>query len=371
MKNFGFSFVSYWGDQIEDIPCQHTIFLPDLVLALDKLGYKVYSMQEDLDKGKPRFQNYKVEERQKTYNMIEFTDTFPELDILLIEWRWKIPGRNWYRDGIDTSGLFPPMMDYIRQTQLLDHYTNTNTKVFILDTDYKLTKEDEEKYPTAILLDLATNSKQLSRPRHGVFWPFNMDQLKEREYLVHAPYSFDQDNTYSLDPTYFLSYIGNDYERDAQFEKYIHQIAKKLPFGMVHVYGNWIKYPKKAQENWKKYFPIVFHPKVTKAHMEYIYSRSYCVPLLAKDDYAKHGQIAYRYLESMYNGTIPVGFKEFCGIEKYLIPELIVGTTDEFMVLIEKLDQQTHQERINLWKKQVNHFHYNAEEFVHELERLS
>lgn len=361
-KSFGFSFVSYWGDQVEDIPCQHTIFLPDLIFALDRLGYKIYSMQEDLDSGNPRFQNYKVEERTQAYNMLEFTDKFPDLDILLIEWRWKIPGRNWGDGAI--------MNDYYRQIALLDYYTKTKTKVFILDTDYKLEKEDEEKYPTAILLDLATKPKYITRKRYGVFWPFDMDQLQDREYLVHEPFSFEHNNTYSLDPNHLISYIGNDYERDRQFNKYIYEVAKILPPGKVHVYGNWLKYPEKAAENMSKYYPIVFHPKVTKAHMEYIYSRSYCVPLLAKDDYATHGQIAYRYLESMYNGTLPVGFREFNKVYQYLIPELIVNNTKDFALLVEYLVNQTKEQRLNLWRKQINHFKYSAEVFVHELERL-
>lgn len=362
MKNFGLSFVSYWGDQVEDIPCQHTIFLPDLIFSLDKLNYHVYSMQEDLDNGTPRFQNYKVEERKKAYSLVEFREDFPPLDILLIEWRWKIPGRNF------GEGAY--MRDYYRQCALLDHYSKTKTKIFILDTDYKMTAEDEEEYPNAIILDLATNSKFLTRKRHGVFWPFNMEQLKDREYLVHAPFSFMHENIYSLDPNFLISYIGNDYERESQFNKYIYKVAKMLPEGTVHVYGNWLKYPGKSLQNMSKYYPVVFHPKVTKAHMEYIYSRTCCVPLLAKDDYAKHGQIAYRYLESMYNGTLPIGFREFSGVEKYLIPELIVETSNQFAELVEALRKQTREERLSLWRKQINHFHYSADEFVRMLEQL-
>lgn len=367
MKTLGFSYVSYWGDQVEDVACGHSIFLPDLIFAAIKKNYKVFSLQEDLDKGNPEFKNFMVEKRQLAYNNIDhvFSSGLPQLDILLVEWRWKIPGRNWMEDGST-----PPMKDYIRQQQLLEHYSKTNTKIFILDTDYKLTKEDEEAWPNAIILDLANRSKKLSRERTGVFWPFDMDQLKGREGCVHFPITMEENNTKPVDPNFLVSYIGNDYERDNQFKKYISDLAAMWTPGVIHVYGNWLKYPEKIIQNREKYPMVVFHPKVTKAEMEYIYSRSYCVPLLAKDDYAEHGQIAYRILEVMYNGGIPVGLKEFNGVEKYVIPELIVGSTKELADLLVKLIKQTKHERLEMWRKQINHFKYSAEEFINVLENL-
>lgn len=364
-KTIGLSYVSYWGDQVEDVACGHSIFLTDLILALDKKRYQIFALQKDLDEGAPLFQNFMVEKRDFAYGLQNFDDGFPELDILLLEWRWKIEGRNWMADGSK-----PPMDDYIRQEALLDHYCSVGTKVFILDTDYKLTKEDEERWPEAHILDLASKSKELSRKRTGVFWPFDMAQLTERVHCVHFPISDEHTNSYPVDPTFLISYIGNDYERDTQFKKYIGDVAELLGQGTVHVYGNWLKYPEKAVENYSKYPYVTFHPKVTKAHMEYIYSRSLCVPLLSKDDYAEHGQIAYRILEVMYNGGIPVGLKEFYNVEKYVIPELIVRSSEELVELIEKLSKQTARERVALWDKQINHFKYSAEEFINVLETI-
>lgn len=366
MKTIGLSYFSYWGDQAKDPVCNDVIFHVDLVLELARRGYRVLSLQPDIDKGNPVFGDFLGDSRKEAWKINEFTPGTPQLDILFVQWRWKIPGRNWMEDGSK-----PPMMDYLRQEEILNYYHDkTDTKIFILDTDFKLTEEDERRYFKATILDISNKSKKLWSDRKSVFWPFNTKRILERKHLVRFPLQSEGENAYSLDPSNLISYIGNDYERENQFAKYIYEISKTLPPWTVHVYGNWLKYPAKAATNLKKYEGVVFHPKVTRDNFEYIYSRTLCVPLLSKDDYAEHGQMAYRILEVMYNGSIPVGLKEFYGIEKYVIPELIVGSIKEFEFLIEKLITQTPEERLALWEKQAKHFSYSAEEFVNVLERI-
>lgn len=367
MKTIGLSYVSYWGDQVEDVACGHTIFLPDLIFALKESGYeKIYAMQDDLDDGEPEFKNYRVTDRLDAYNMQEFTKELPELDMLLVEWRWKMPGRNWFENG-----EAPEMNDYLRQHQILSHYhNNTDTKIIIWDTDHKLTKEDEEEWHRAEIIECSFRPKHLTRTRTSVFWPVDIQDYLLRDNTVHAPLSTTDKNTYPLDPNFIVSYIGNDYDRDEQLDKYIGGLCKLLPSGTIQLYGNWLKYPSKIMGYTKRFSGAQIHPKVTKAEMEYIYSRTTMVPLLSKDSYSKHGMVAYRVLETMYNGSIPVGVTEFADIEKLVLPELVVSSAEEMYQLAITLSRQTYEQRLDLWKRQVNHFKYSAKDFVDELERL-
>jgi hypothetical protein len=365
MKSIGLSYMAYWGDQFEDIASGDVFFLPDLILGLDKAGYKVYALQEDLDKQQPRFENFLVEDRTKAYNLINFTKELPDLDIVVVEWRWKMDGRNWNgEDGRDSV----PMDDYYRQMEILEYYHNhTNTQVFIIDSDHKLSEDDERKWFKARILTFAQFPKEIIKKRQYVYWPFDSKRLTDREKYVHAPFSYRQENTYCTDPNFILSYIGNNYERDNEFNYWIGGIEHLLN-SRIHLYGNWAKYPNKLLTLQESHSSIVFHPKITKADMTYIYSRSLAVPLLAKDDYNTYGHMTHRLEEVMYSGSLPIGFAHFKGIEKFVIPELIAKDDTHFFGILEKLAGQTYEERLELWKKQINHFQYGPDDFIKVLE---
>lgn len=356
--------MSWWGDQHEDVVTNDALFLTDLILELYRREYQICSLQDDRDNGHPQFNSFMNEDRKKAYMLQDFVKDFPPLDILWVQWRWKMEGRN--------SGEGKHMNDYDRQTEILTHYhDNTNTKIFIQDSDQHLTKEDEERWNKARILTLATKPIKLSKDRISIFWPFDSRRLELRKKLVHAPWSETIENNYCLDPNFLISYIGNDYERQGSFERWIFQMSTLLAIGKVHVYGNWLKYPQKALENVQKYFPVNFHPKVNNTQMEYIYSRSLCVPLLAKDIYNKTGHMTFRGIEAMYCGSLPIGPAEFTDIGKYIIPELIVVDQFDFYSLIRRLQRQTLEQRIEMWEKQIKHFSYGPKEFVDVLEKTT
>lgn len=363
MKSIGLSYMSWWGDQYEDIVAGDAFFLTDFIIKLTGKEYTVYALQDDRDNGEPMFEGFMDLDRLVAYDNQHFTKDFPELDILWVQWRWKMPGRNY---GIGAS-----MNDWYRQEELLKHYhDNTDTKIFIFDADGKLTKADELAWPKAHILTVASNPKLLSQKRIQTFWPFDFTRLAEQEWRVHAPWNPTKENTYCTDPNLVLAYIGNDYERKESFDKWIGEPARDWAASKAfHVYGNWLKYPEKAIKNEEDYPDIVFHPKVTKPQMLQIYSRALFVPLLAKEEYNQLGHMTYRLPEVMYSGGIPVGFSEFTGIEKYVIPELVVEDQEQYKKLITKLMCQSHKERIDLWKKQINHFTYGPDEYIDILEK--
>ncbi len=370
-KKFGISCRTYWGDQMEDVASGDALYYTDLIMHLVDCKYLVYWMQEDLDKRYPVFKGMKAAERKEAYSRLYLSTAsplWPDLDYLLIQWRWKMPGRNWYASG---SMEAPPNNDYLRQIEMLTHYSREDTKIFILDADYKLTEEDEQMWPDATILEVSKTPKFLTRKRKSIMWPFYFEHLADMKKSVHDPFNEKEVNTYSLDPNFLVSYIGNDYERDNQFRKYMSDVAnlfaKDGRSGVIHAYGNWLKYPDKIKRNKKEYSNVVFHPKVARDAMEYIYSRTLCVPLLAKDEYALHGMMACRIYEAMYNGSIPIGFSEFNNISDYVIDELIVGTSTEFYNLIKRLEQQTPKQRTDLWMKQIKHINYGPKEFLNDI----
>src|SRR5690606_19517767 len=64
---------------------------------------------------------------------------FPELDLVLIEWRFPIPGRN----TPDMKGKPGYQRDLERQREVIDHYGARGVPIVIWDLDHKLTEDEE------------------------------------------------------------------------------------------------------------------------------------------------------------------------------------------------------------------------------------
>ena len=130
---------SYWGF-LADIkmnkgkevstPDGNAFYSWSIIHALLKARHKVYRMMPDRDKeaveefGKTVFSSFAKEKRYNVYKSM--IDDWPDdLDILLMEWRFPIPGRNC--DVNLSSSVYQPDLDI--QNVMLDKYANTRTKI--------------------------------------------------------------------------------------------------------------------------------------------------------------------------------------------------------------------------------------------------
>jgi len=356
-KSVGLSFWSYLGDNVPDSPSGANFYLPHLIFELHKRGYKIYALQEDRD-GKLGeeliFKNFLARDRKEAYELLNFVekDNFPELDILYVEWRWPIPGRNTLKD-IKTQGYTP---DLQRQNEILEYYHNKNeTKIMIWDQDHKVTSDDEKKYIRANFVETSTTPRYITKKRQRIHVPFDMRKIMD----------------YGLSERYsdVVLYVGNNYEREEMIDKYIKPLSNEYS-NKVKFYGNWKKYPDEFDRISKKWPNISYNDRIAKDRFLEVYGDSICSPLLAKKSYLEYGHMTARILETLYFGSLPIGFREFNGIEFYLIPELIVDSPEDFIKKYNNLLSMSKLSKFNLYKKQIEKLEFmDVKYFVDLLER--
>lgn len=314
----GYSFWGFLGDIKMDsrgdrvsTPDGNATYSWSIVWEMMRRGHRVIPMMPDRDQ--PACDEYGVHnfaafcQKQRTdvykhllesrYNYLE--EGFPELDVLLLEWRFPIPGRNCQMGQLGESDPnFQP--DLHRQTAMLRHYRNTKTKIIVWDLDYKLTGEDEMEWDLPLIIETSMAPRALYSPRRSVEPPTVVDALMEHK---------------TTDASTMMAYIGSRYERDDVIDEWIRPIANRdMCRGRIHFYGNWMKDIKELRERWPG---VSFHDRVTTSDFHSIYRPAGAVPLLAKREYMERGFVTPRIWEALQFGSIPVGLDGHTGISRY------------------------------------------------------
>lgn len=262
---------------------------------------------------KKAFESFSQEKRWEMYNKINFIglekaliSDFPEVDIALLYWRMKTKDNQLEKNDINYSP------DLEIQNNILNFYRDKKIKLRILDFDLQMTKEDEERilnlgYTDVKILDqsLFPNKKIINR--ETCYIPFLFEDMMQFETPI-------------CNRSKLISYCGNWYNREKDFEK-IFKFAKNNP-GRVHVYGNYMK--DSLKEIRDKNSGVVFHDRIGFAEFRNAIGDAVCSTLLATESYKEFGNMTARILEVLLNGSIPVGFSDFAGIENWLPKNLIV-----------------------------------------------
>lgn len=356
----GYSSWMYFSDIEKDTPGGANFYIADLILELNKRNHEVSFLQVDRDLLKANelrqsvyFGDFLSLKRRTAYTSVTFDMGLPELDILILEWRWPILGRNTPED----RGVLGFTQDLDRQRELLEHYSKTNTTIIIWDQDHKVTSNDETEFPMAHVIETAVSPRALHTVRNRVHIPFDPINMLD---LEAGP----------IDPEYLSVYVGNNYDRDTSIDKYINPIANSNP-GKVHFVGNWRKYPEvfsKTQTRWPN---IEYHDRISKDQFKDFYGKALTCPLIAKDTYYKSGFLTARFLEALYFRCVPVGFSCFTGIKHYLIPNLVVDTSDDYQNLITDLSALTDLERESIFQYQFSRLDpFKPSHFVDTIESL-
>lgn len=357
----GYSHWNYISDIERDSPGGGNFYIGDLVGECSYRGHVVYALQPDRDSmrakelGKPIYygESFLPKTRECAHQYMKFDSGFPELDILLIEWRWQIPGRNTPED----RGRPEYTSDLERQRELLNHYRDTKTTIVLWDLDHKITLEDELAYPMAHIIETSVVPRSIRTARHRVHIPFDPQNMND-----HTASKTDSDM--------LVAYIGNYYERDRSIDEHVKPCSTAFP-GKVHFVGNWRKYPEvfgNIQSRWPN---IQYHDRIAKDQFQDFYGKALTCPLIAKDTYYNRGFLTARYLEALYFRCLPVGFSEFYGIEYYLQPNLIVKSGKDYVNLIEGIQDLTPSEKEQIFQYQFNFLEpFKPSHFVDTLEEL-
>jgi len=348
----GYSFWGIFSEVNVDMPSTINSYVPWIILGLLEKKCKVYPLQINLDEHFSRKFNKKINftylydsySIEKVYKHLFENSTIipgislPDLDLVIIDWRWPIPGRNTEKDR-----KFPDFTpDLVRQNEILEHYSKRNTQIIVLDLDHKVTIEDEKKWEFHIIEPAIQPKNQYIKRVSSVlpykFFKIYYQGMKDRNSLI--------------------TYVGNNYERERAINEYIYPISTKDRFkNKITFYGNWIKYDKVYKELITKWPYFNYLGKVTKEDYLYVYGKSYTTPLLAKDSYYKYGFMTPRQIESVLYGCIPVGFSEHLGIDKFIPKKFIVKDYNEYINLLNEL--------LSVTERDYNNYLHSFEDFFH------
>lgn len=345
--NIGYSFWGHLADyrvkdgQLISTPDGNASYSWSIVNELTKRGHTVYRMMPDRDyelvtqMGIQAFKSFAMYKRMQAYRdliPVRPGQVLPHLDVLLHEWRMPIRGRN-TAEMIGQEGYQP---DFHIQEELLNFYAD-ETNIVAMDLDYAMRPSDDR---------WATKVVELG-------WKRDYDSH------VEIPFDFSCIDEFKCRPAELkICYIGNRYGRDAEFDKYLGQLALHTNIA-VDCWGNWLQKPDSVTR-----FPRVrFHDRAHPSKFREIYGSSAVTPLILRPDYNEYGFMTARIWECALFGSIPVLPREFRSPVHYLPDELIVDSWEDVARLARKAydnpiwrQQTLHQVRDQLSFMDVSNF---------------
>lgn len=237
---------------------------------------------------------------------------FPDLDLVIVEWRWPIPGRNTLQD----KGKPGYQNDLERMREVLEVYSDRGTPIIVWDLDHKFTIDDAEEWEGAVkVIETAT----LPRRRSSIMPATRVEPPTVTADLLQ--HDIDEQM-----PSHHLGYIGSRYERDETIDKWILPIAPANTH-RVKFWGKW-EPDAEVKSRWPG---VAFAGRIGVRGFRSAYSRTAAVPLLAKDSYYRSGFITPRPWEAVLFGSVPIGLSDHVGIDQYCE---YVATTPEHLLEI-------------------------------------
>lgn len=362
---FGYSFWGFLGDVKLDglgnslsTPDGNATYSFSILHEAQLRGWDTILMQQDRDAPGYKahdislFSSFSCYKRGAAYRRSHQSDGYPELDVLLLEWRFPIPGRNVGVTKVDPN--YQP--DFDRQMALLHHYRSKNTKIIIWDLDHKLTIEDEHRwYPHAIFETSVTPRRQVIE-RTRVEPPICISELSQFD--VEKP-----------DPLVKMAYIGSRYERDDVIEEYLAPLSREWGWDQaIRFWGNWTR-PDNLKECMVKWPNFSYNGRITTRDFRKVYAKAVCVPLLAKRSYMETGFITPRPWEALMFGSIPIGFTATKGIENYVL----YTCTDAYDIkrVVEHLERMSLADRRAERKENIEKIEFmDVSNFVDRIEEV-
>lgn len=326
-----------------------------------KRGYKLIPLGQNLDApaakllGAAAFNSFSGDRRSAGYERmlksgwIKLSDKkFPDLDLVLIEWRWPIPGRNTPYDR--SNPLY--QNDLERQREVISYYSELSVPIVIWDLDHKLTSSD------VLSLSDITNFAIIETATKPMQWATRVEPPTLVTDLLQHPI----DRRLS---THHIGYIGSRYERDETIDHWIKPITPANTH-RAKFWGKWEPYDE-VRERWPG---ITFAGRIGVKDFRSAYSRVSAVPLLAKKSYYETGFITPRPWEAVLFGSIPVGLDGHLGIEQYTNH---VAKDSEDLLRIAREIRSISPIRREVLREEAAHklSHMDVKNFVNVLEKLA
>ncbi|GAA4935965.1 hypothetical protein GCM10023224_15960 [Streptomonospora halophila] len=284
----GYSFWGFLGNGITDTPDGGRSHRRPFIDALLDRGHGIVFLQEDRDR---------LEAGDELGDAYTFASGCPDIDVLFLEWRWAVPGRNTTMCGTEGHTC-----DLHRQTQLLDHYTvRHQIPTVIWDKDRTL-EADSVWRRTAHVAECEA-ALEPTPGAHSLLFPVADHHIAQADPVTLAAHPRDL----------ALGYVGNQYDRDTPFDRFFAPAAALFEH---RVAGKWV-----STDRWPHIRFLGRIPFETAAN---IYERSLATVLLLPERYAAVGQVTQRIFEAVLAGCLPLAPSTIRYVNRFVPDELIV-----------------------------------------------
>ncbi|MGP4114997.1 glycosyltransferase family protein [Streptomyces sp. 4N509B] len=287
----GYSFWGFLGPGIVDTPDGGRSHRRPLVDALRGRGHQLLFLQADRDQA-------------EAGDRLDYTfdPGFPEIDALLLEWRWAIPGRN-----TTPCGSPGHTCDLHRQTALLEHYTvRRRLPTVIWDKDRRLPAGDAwRRHPNVAVCEAAlTPTPGAAR----LLFPADDARLDHADPLSLA----------ARPRPLTLVYVGNQYDRDDAFDRYFAPVAVRHRHAVAGKWTTTVRWPH-----------VSFLGRLGFPRAMELYGAALATLLLLPQRYAEAGQMTQRIFEAVLAGCVPLCPAEVRHAERFVPSSLVVGSAAE------------------------------------------
>ncbi|MEU1819948.1 hypothetical protein ABZ543_32920 [Streptomyces roseifaciens] len=284
----GYSFWGFLGNGITDTPDGGRSHRRPLIDALLTRGHDIVFLQADRDR---------LEAGDTISSPYTFAAGFPDIDVLFLEWRWPIEGRN-------TTPCHAPghTCDLHRQSELLLRYTtHRRVPTVIWDKDRQLRADSIwRRNPVVAVCEAALEPTPGART---LLFPVD-DQL-----LAQA----DPNTLAKRRREVPLAYVGNQYDRNDAFDRFFAPAASCFKH---RVGGKW---PQTGR--WPH---VTFLGRIPFAEVTRLYGHALTTVLLLPERYTAAGQMTQRIFEAVLAGCLPLAPAGIRHVEHFVPEELIV-----------------------------------------------
>lgn len=284
----GYSFWGFLGNGVTDTPDGGRSHRRPFIDALLDRGHDVVFLQADRDR---------LEADDDLGGTYVFDDGVPEIDVLFLEWRWAITGRN-----TTVCGSEGHTCDLHRQAQLINHYTARHqTPTVIWDKDRTLRAESVWRRTAHTRVCEAALAP--SPGAHTLLFPVAEGLIAQANPVALAAQPRDL----------ALGYVGNQYDRDEPFDRFFAPAAA----GVEHlVAGKWTK-----TDRWPH---VHFLGRIPFEEAAGVYGRSLATVLMLPERYAAVGQMTQRIFEAVLAGCLPLAPADIRCVNRFVPDDLIV-----------------------------------------------
>jgi len=346
----GYSAWGFVGDGVLDSPDGGRLTRALMLEHIINDGHEVIWLQKNRDidqNGEPLFDVNRIDEHEteqrKTLCKLQYDTQYPEIDVLFLEWRWMLIGRNCQVDKNDPK--YTPDLD--RQYALMNYYKHKQVKIIIWDKDNTINYGDE-----LVFIDMLRNGTDIRIVSPALFPQSFTSKFKKTTLLFPCDLDKIRGTKVNTEFHHFIGYVGSQYDRDEQVYKYINPFVAKYPDHVVFA-GNWTKYPEKLERNIVNFPGVRFHDRILPKDMSKFYRKSLACVLLCRPMYSIQGHITQRIHEVAANGVIGIGLNEQRGIERFILKDNIVSDAYDLIKCIEHLIESSIEKRQDILDQQI------------------